>query len=91
MDLFTHAMQDRMKSEAPLAARMRPRTLEEFVGQEDIVGPGRLLRRAKRCSITPEVRPPVFLHYPLGSAGHRQDHAGGSNPKHSQGLPSSLT
>ena len=46
MDLFTHAMQDRMKNEAPLAARMRPRTLEEFVGQEDIVGPGRLLRRA---------------------------------------------
>ena len=35
-----------MKSEAPLAARMRPRTLEEFVGQEDIVGPGKLLRRA---------------------------------------------
>jgi putative ATPase len=30
----------------PLAARMRPRTLEEFVGQEHILGPGRLLRRA---------------------------------------------
>src|SRR5512136_435559 len=46
MDLFTHSMQERMKSEAPLAARMRPRTLDEFVGQEDIVGPGKLLRRA---------------------------------------------
>ena len=46
MDLFSHAMQDRMKSEAPLAARMRPRTLDEFVGQEEIVGEGRLLRRA---------------------------------------------
>ena len=46
MDLFTHAMQERMKSEAPLAARMRPRTLDEFVGQEHIVGPGKLLRRA---------------------------------------------
>jgi putative ATPase len=46
MDLFTHAMQDRMKSEAPLAARMRPRTLDEFIGQEYIVGPGKLLRRA---------------------------------------------
>src|SRR5512139_1375593 len=46
MDLFTHAMHDRMQSEAPLAARMRPRTLEEFVGQEDILGPGKLLRRA---------------------------------------------
>jgi len=31
---------------APLAARMRPRTLEEFVGQESVVGPGTLLRRA---------------------------------------------
>jgi putative ATPase len=46
MDLFTHAMQDRMQSEAPLAARMRPRNLDEFVGQVEIVGPGRLLRRA---------------------------------------------
>ncbi len=45
-DLFDHAMQERMKTEAPLAARMRPRTLEEFVGQEHIVGPGKLLRRA---------------------------------------------
>ncbi len=33
-------------SEQPLAARMRPRTLEEFMGQEHILGPGRLLRRA---------------------------------------------
>ena len=30
----------------PLAARMRPRTLREFIGQEHILGPGRLLRRA---------------------------------------------
>ena len=30
----------------PLAARMRPRTLAEFIGQEHIIGPGRLLRRA---------------------------------------------
>ena len=45
-DLFEHALQERMKSEAPLAARMRPRTLDEYVGQEHIVGPGKLLRRA---------------------------------------------
>jgi putative ATPase len=45
-DLFDHAMQERMKSEAPLAARMRPRTLEEYIGQEHIVGEGKLLRRA---------------------------------------------
>ncbi|MEY2817745.1 MAG: hypothetical protein RL275_1208 [Chloroflexota bacterium] len=35
-----------MKSEAPLAARMRPRTLEEYIGQEHIIGEGKLLRRA---------------------------------------------
>ncbi len=46
MDLFTHAHEQRMRTEAPLAARMRPRTLEEFAGQEDILGPGKLLRRA---------------------------------------------
>jgi putative ATPase len=45
-DLFDHAMQQRMKSEAPLAARMRPRTLAEYIGQEHIVGQGKLLRRA---------------------------------------------
>jgi putative ATPase len=46
MDLFDHALQNRMKNEAPLAARLRPRTLDEFVGQEHIAGPGKLLRRA---------------------------------------------
>ncbi len=46
MDLFDHALQERMSREAPLAARMRPRTLDEYVGQEEIAGPGRLLRRA---------------------------------------------
>ncbi|MGA9532580.1 MAG: AAA family ATPase [Anaerolineales bacterium] len=46
MDLFDHALSKRMATEAPLAARMRPRSLEEFVGQDHIVGEGRLLRRA---------------------------------------------
>jgi len=46
MDLFQYASQEKIEREAPLAARMRPRTLDEFVGQEHIVGPGRLLRRA---------------------------------------------
>ena len=46
MDLFDHAMQDELKRKAPLAARLRPRTLDEFVGQEDIVGEGKLLYRA---------------------------------------------
>jgi putative ATPase len=46
VDLFDHALKERLTREAPLAARMRPRTLAEFAGQEDIVGPGKLLRRA---------------------------------------------
>jgi putative ATPase len=46
MDLFDHASQDEQAKDQPLAARMRPRTLEEFIGQGSIVGPGRLLRRA---------------------------------------------
>jgi putative ATPase len=45
-DLFDQRRQELTEREAPLAARMRPRTLDEFVGQEHIVGPGRLLRRA---------------------------------------------
>ncbi len=46
MDLFEHALDERLEHEAPLAARLRPRTIDEFVGQEHIVSPGRLLRRA---------------------------------------------
>jgi putative ATPase len=45
-NLFDHASNQRLKQDAPLAARMRPRTMDEFVGQDHIVGPGRLLRRA---------------------------------------------
>jgi putative ATPase len=46
MDLFAHGRKAQLERESPLANRMRPRSLEEFVGQEHIVGPGRLLRRA---------------------------------------------
>jgi putative ATPase len=46
MDLFAAGRKEQLEREAPLAARMRPRDLEEFVGQEHIIGPGKLLRRA---------------------------------------------
>jgi putative ATPase len=46
MDLFDQRAQNLVKRNAPLADRMRPRTLDEFIGQEHIIGPGRLLRRA---------------------------------------------
>ena len=44
--LFTMNRERFLADNAPLADRMRPRTLDEFCGQEKIVGPGRLLRRA---------------------------------------------
>ena len=46
MDLFDYSMQDQLSREAPLAARMRPCTLDEIVGQNHILGQGSLLRRA---------------------------------------------
>ncbi|MCA9992222.1 MAG: AAA family ATPase, partial [Anaerolineales bacterium] len=46
MQLFEQGRRQQIQQESPLANRMRPRTLEEFVGQAHIVGPGRLLRRA---------------------------------------------
>ncbi|MEJ2446513.1 MAG: AAA family ATPase [Anaerolineales bacterium] len=46
MDLFDHALEEDLKRKAPLAARLRPRTLDEFVGQVEIVGEGKLLYRA---------------------------------------------
>jgi len=46
MDLLDFAAQERLKKTAPLAERMRPQTLDQFVGQDHILGPGRLLRRA---------------------------------------------
>jgi putative ATPase len=49
LDLFDAGQSRRAEAEQPLAARLRPRSLDEFVGQEHILGPGRLLRRAIRA------------------------------------------
>ncbi|MBV8302781.1 MAG: replication-associated recombination protein A [Acidimicrobiia bacterium] len=43
-DLFGAALQDRLKRQAPLAARMRPETLDEVAGQEKLLAPGKPLR-----------------------------------------------
>lgn len=45
MDLFSY-QQSSSPAGRLLADRMRPTTLDEYIGQEDIVGPGKLLRRA---------------------------------------------
>jgi putative ATPase len=55
--------EEAVSASAPLAARMRPRTLEEFVGQEHILGPGKLLRRA----IEADRLPSVILSGPPGT------------------------
>ena len=46
MTLLDQLNQENIKKNAPLAERMRARTLDEFYGQEHLLGPGRLLRRA---------------------------------------------
>ena len=51
--LFEHNRQRLAPGDAPLADRMRPRSFEEFVGQEHIVGPDRVLRRALAADRVP--------------------------------------
>lgn len=46
MDLFSYMREENLKNESPLAARMRPETLEEVVGQQHIIGKDKLLYRA---------------------------------------------
>jgi putative ATPase len=63
-DLFEEAQEIKTASTAaPLATRMRPRSLEEFVGQQQILGPGKLLRRA----IEADRLPSVIFYGPPGS------------------------
>ena len=48
MDLFDYMRSSTMEKEAPLASRIRPRTLEEVVGQQDIIGKDTRARRRWR-------------------------------------------
>jgi putative ATPase len=63
MDMFEHEFEKEKLKEAPLAARMRPKTLDEFVGQEHIVGKGRVLRLAIESGNLPS----IMLWGPPGS------------------------
>jgi putative ATPase len=62
-DLFTDAAGQRLHASAPLAQRLRPANLDEFAGQEQIVGPGRALRLA----IEQDRVPSMILYGPPGS------------------------
>jgi putative ATPase len=61
--LFAPRKEELLREEAPLADRMRPRTLEEFVGQEHLLGEGRVLRLA----IESDQLPSMILWGPPGS------------------------
>jgi putative ATPase len=62
-DLFSEAAGRRLDAGAPLAQRLRPRTLDDFVGQAHVVGPGRALRLA----IEQDRVPSMILYGPPGS------------------------
>jgi putative ATPase len=62
-DLFSEAAGRRLDATAPLAQRLRPTSLDEFVGQESVVGPGRALRLA----IEQDRVPSMILFGPPGS------------------------
>ncbi|MCH8061463.1 MAG: AAA family ATPase, partial [Chloroflexi bacterium] len=63
MTLFDHQSQRELAKKAPLAARMRPRSFDEFVGQDHIVGPSTVLRR----SIEADQLPSMILWGPPGT------------------------
>ena len=69
MDLFADQMESRRLNLEPLALRMRPRTLDEFVGQSELVGPGRFLRRVIESDSLPSL---LFF----GPQNHLGEHSG---------------
>ncbi|MFH1188264.1 MAG: replication-associated recombination protein A [bacterium] len=62
-DLFDNKLQGELKAEAPLAERMRPEKFEDLVGQEEIIGEGKILRRA----IEKDEVPSIILWGPPGT------------------------
>src|SRR5437870_5707428 len=55
MDLFDHQVEKTKRTYAPLAELMRPKTLDEFVGQEELVGPGSALRTLLELDAVPSM------------------------------------
>src|SRR5256714_10318703 len=62
-DLFRSLEEANLRAAQPLAARMRPRSLDDFVGQEHFLGPGKLLRRL----LAADRLGSLILHGPPGS------------------------
>ena len=55
MDMFEQQAEERKMQEAPLATRMRPNSLHTFVGQQHLIGPGRVLRKAIESDRIPSI------------------------------------
>ena len=68
MDLFEYMRTTNQEKEAPLAARLRPVTLEEVVGQSHIIGKDKLLYRAIKADKISSI---IFY----GTARNRKNHA----------------
>lgn len=84
MDLFEYAKSKTLDQESPLASRLRPRTLDEVVGQQHIVGKDKLLYRAIKADKLTSV---IFLR----PSGSRKDHPGKSHRQyHKRQLPRSM-
>ena len=62
-DMFGSPSEEGQLNSSPLAARMRPTTLDEYVGQEHVIGPGRVLRKALEAGRLPS----IILWGPPGS------------------------
>ena len=80
MDLFEYMRSTNMEKEAPLAARMRPRTLDEVVGQEHIIGKDKLLYRAIKADKISSIifyGPPGTGKTTLAKESHCQYHQRG--------------
>ncbi len=63
MDLFSYATQAILENNAPLATRMRPKVLSDYIGQEEVTGPGKFLRRM----IDSDKVPSMILFGPPGT------------------------
>ena len=63
MDMFEQKYEEQKEQEAPLAARMRPSTFDDFVGQEHLIGRGHVLRKAAEAGQLPS----IILWGPPGS------------------------
>ena len=86
MDLFEYMRKSNMEKESPLAARMRPTTLDEVVGQQHIIGKDKLLYRA----IKADKLSSIIFYGPPGTGkttrqGDRQHHKRGIYPDQRDG------